>query len=162
VLAAPRAIPYWHSPAVPLQFLFSSLAMGLGVIFFLEVVNDEPITGGQLTLMAVFIILLGVVMAWHLVTDRDVPGKSHSIERLLRGVYRWRFVGGVVVLGTALPLLLTFVAMGAESARDPLAVVIAALLVAGGAGLRLYTLRVGIFPPVRLVSHNGQVRVATG
>jgi formate-dependent nitrite reductase membrane component NrfD len=160
VLAAPRAIPYWHSPAVPLQFLFSSLAMGLGVILFLAVVNDEPLTAGHFGLMAAFIVLLGGAIAWHLSTQKDLPGKSHSLERLLRGRYRLRFLGGVVILGTALPLVLFLIGWAAEGARDSIAVIGTALLLAGGFGLRLYTLRVGIFPPVKLVSSNGQVSVS--
>ncbi len=156
VLAAPRAIPYWHSPAVPLQFLFSSMAMGMGVILFMAVLQGEPLTRGQFGLMAVFIVLLGAVMLWHLLTRRDAPGKSHSLDRLLRGQYRIRFLGGVVVLGTLAPLVLAAIAAAAVSTRDPIAVISAGLLLGGGFGLRLYTLRVGIFPPVTQVSQNGQ------
>jgi formate-dependent nitrite reductase membrane component NrfD len=162
VLAAPRAIPYWHSPAVPLQFLFSSLAMGLGVILILAVLNDEPLEAGHFGLMAAFIVLMGAAIAWHLSTQRDLPGKSHSLERLLRGVYRVRFLGGVVALGTALPLAIFLIGWGAESARDSMAVIGTVLLLAGGFGLRLYTLRVGIFPPVKILSPNGQSSVSRG
>lgn len=162
VLAAPRAIPYWHSAAVPLQFLFSSLAMGMAVLMFLAVVNDEPVKGSWFTLTAIFIALLGVTIAWHLATKRDLPGKSHSLERLMRGRYRFRFLGGVVLGGTVLPFVLAIVGAAVEGSRDTLSVVLAVLLIAGGFGLRLYTVRVGIFPPVRLVSTNGQIRAVRG
>ncbi len=155
VLAAPRAIPYWHSAAVPLQFLFSSLGMGMGVVLFMAVVQDEPLTGGQFGLMAVFIVLLGAVMLWHLTTRRDTPGKSQSVDRLLRGRYRLRFLVGVIALGTLAPLALSLVGAAAESTRDLMAVISAVLLLGGGFGLRLYTLRVGIFAPVKQVSQNG-------
>jgi len=158
VLAAPRAIPYWHSPVIPLQFLFSSLAMGMAVLMFLAVVNDEPVEGGWMALTAVFIALLGLSIVWHLATKRDLPGKSHSIERLTRGRYRVRFLGAVVVVGTVLPFVLSIFGAAAEGSRDAIAVIVAVLLVGGGFGLRLYTVRVGIFPPVKLVSSNGQVR----
>ena len=105
-----------------------------------------------------FIALLGVTIAWHLATNRDVPGKSHSIERLTRGRYRVRFLGGVVLVGTALPFVLSIVGAAAEGSRDALAIIVAVLLVAGGYGLRLYTVRVGIFPPVKIVSANGQLK----
>ena len=162
VLAAPRAIPYWHSPAVPLQFLFSSLAMGMAVLMFLAVVNDEPIEGSWFILTAAFIALLGVTIVWHLSTKRDEPGKSHSLERLTRGRYRFRFLGGVILLGTVLPFVLSIVGAAAEGSRDVISVIVAVLLLAGNFGLRLYTLRVGIFPPVRFVSSNGQVRAVRG
>jgi len=162
VLAAPRAIPYWHSAAIPLQFLFSSLAMGMGVLMFLAVVNDEPLKGSWFTLTAVFIALLGVTILWHLSTKRDLAGKSDSLEWLIRGRYRFRFLGGVILVGTVLPFVLSIIAAAAEGSRDVLSVIVCVLLLGGGFGLRLYTMRVGIFPPVRLVSSNGQVRAVRG
>jgi formate-dependent nitrite reductase membrane component NrfD len=162
VLAAPRAIPYWHSPAVPLQFLFSSLAMGMAVLMALAVFNDEPVEGGWFGLTALFTALLLASIVWHLSTNRDKPGKSHSLERLLRGQYRVRFLYATVLGGTVVPLVLSLIGAGAEGARDTLAVMVAVILLAGGFGVRLYTVRVGIFPPVKFVPSNGQLRPVRG
>lgn len=156
VLAAPRAIPYWHSPAVPLQFMASSGAMAMGVLMFLHVLQDEPLSGGQFGLTALFTALLAVMILWHVSTGKDVPGKSHSLRRLLRGIYRRRFVGGVVVVGTLVPLVLVLIGWAAGSARDSLAVISTVLLIGGGFGLRLYTLRVGIYPPVVTLASSGR------
>ncbi len=136
--------------------------MGMSVLMFLAVVNDEPLEGSWFTLTAVFTALLGVTIAWHLSTRRDMPGKSHSLERLTRGRYRVRFLGGVVLGGTAVPLLLSIIGAAADGSRDVISVIVALLLLAGGFGLRLYTVRVGVFPPVRLVSSNGRVRAVRG
>ena len=51
----------------------------MGVLMFLAVVNDEPVKGSWFTLTAVFIVLLGLTIAWHLVTRRNEPGKSQSL-----------------------------------------------------------------------------------
>ncbi len=152
VLARPRSIPYWNSVAVPLQFLLSSAAMSVAVVITLEVINDEPVTGGQMALLGGLSTALLATVAAHLSTDADAPGKKESLERLLRGRHRVGFLGVVVVAGTAVPALLGFVGAGVAGARDALSVVALVLLVSGGFLLRLITLRVGIYPPVHVPS----------
>lgn len=150
VLARPRSIPYWNSPAVPLQFLLSSMAMSVSLVMFVEVAAGEPVSGGQMWLLAVLVAGLLVSVLVHLRTRTSLPGKAESLDRLLRGCYRRLFGGFVVVAGTALPLVLAVVGAAASGARDVLAVACCVLLVPGGFWLRLVTLRVGIFPPVHL------------
>ena len=150
VLARPRAIPYWNSPAVPLQFLLSSAAMSVAVVMLIEVIAGEPVTAGQMALLAVLTGALLVAMVVHLLTRTAEPGKQESLDRLLKGRYRSLFCGAVIASGTALPLILGIVGTVAANARDALAVTCCVLLVPSGFLLRLITLRVGIFPPVHI------------
>ena len=152
VLARPRSIPYWNSPAVPLQFLLSSAAMSVGVVLMIEVFAGEPVSAGQMVLLAVLTAALLVTMVVHLLTRTAVPGKQESLDRLLRGRYRILFGGAVVGAGTAVPVVLALVGAAAPGARDMLAVICCFLLVESGFWLRLITLRVGIFPPVHIPS----------
>lgn len=150
VLARPRSIPYWNSPAVPLQFLLSSTAMSVAVVLALEVVAGEPVSGGQMVLLSVLTLGLNAAVIAHLLTRTEEPGKKESLERLLRGQYRRVFVWVVFVGATALPAILGLVGVAAGGAREALAVICCVLLVVGGFLLRLMTLRVGIFPPVHI------------
>lgn len=149
VLANPRAIPYWHSPAIPLQFLASAGALSMGVIVALAVVNGQSITDAELILTAVFLAVLLASIVLHLLTNTSQPGKRESLERLLRGRYRGAFLGLVVLGGVVAPLVLALVGLGADGTRDALAIVELLLLAPAAFLLRLLTLRVGIFPPVR-------------
>jgi formate-dependent nitrite reductase membrane component NrfD len=149
VLAEPRAIPYWHSPLIPVQFFLSSAATSLALVMVLEVANDRDIPAGQCWLLAGFLLLLVVGIVAHLQSDSERPGKAESIQRLTRGMYHREFVGGVVVVGTVVPMVAVVVAAIVPSARDAIAFVSLVLLVPAGFFLRLLTLRVGIFPPVR-------------
>ena len=150
VLARPRSIPYWNSPAVPIQFLLSSSAMSVALVLALEVIAGEPVSSGQMVLLAVLTLGLNAAVIAHLFTRCDTPGKTESLDRLLRGQYRRVFVWVVFVGATALPAVLGFVGAVAGGARDVLAVICCVLLVVGGFLLRLLTLRVGIFPPVHI------------
>ena len=155
VLARPRSIPYWNSPAVPLQFLLSSAATSVAVVALVEVIAGESVSAGQMVLLAVLTAALLVTVVQHLLTRTSVPGKKESLDRLLRGQYRGLFGGFVVAAGTALPLVLALVGAAASGARDALAVICCVLLVPGGFWLRLVTLRVGIYPPVHIPSVRG-------
>jgi formate-dependent nitrite reductase membrane component NrfD len=149
VLARPRAIPYWHAASIPLQFLLSSAATALSIVFVMELANDVAIDTPELWIQVAFLaVLLGLVVG-HLMTKRDAPGKRESLDRLLHGQYRLAFVGGVIVVGTVLPLCSTVVALAATDVREAFAIVTLVLLLPAGFALRLLTLRVGIFPPMR-------------
>ncbi len=155
VLARPRAIPYWNSPAVPLQFLLSSAAMSVAVVMLIEVIAGEPVSAGQMVLLGVLTAAMAVAIGVHLSTRTDAPGKAESLQRLLRGQHRLNFVWRVCIMGTVLPAVLAFVGAGAADARDPVAVVCCVALVPGGFLLRLMTLRVGIYPPVHIPAGTG-------
>ena len=150
VLARPRSIPYWSSPAVPVQFFLSSAATSVAVVLALEVMAGVAVTAGQMVLLGLLATALAVAVVAHLLTGTDVPGKRESLERLLRGRYRCVFVDVVLVAGTVAPALLGFVGAAAGGLRGALAVVCLVLLLPGGFLLRLITLRVGIFPPVHI------------
>lgn len=152
VLARPRSIPYWNSPAVPIQFLLSSLAMAMATVLALEAIHDKAISRGQMLLLGALATGLLVAVVVHLSTHQDTPGKQQSLDSLLRGTHRRIFVGIVVLLGTALPALLAFVGAAASGTRTAVALASFALLLPGGLLLRLTTLRVGIFPPVHIQS----------
>ena len=156
VLARPRSIPYWNSPAVPLQFVLSSAAMSVAVVMLIEVIAGEPVSAGQMVLLAVLAAGLLAAMIAHLLTRADAPGKKESLDRLLRGCHRRVFVGSVVAAGTALPVVLALVGAAAPGARDALAVTCCVLLAQGGFLLRLLTLRVGIYPPVHIPGVGGR------
>jgi formate-dependent nitrite reductase membrane component NrfD len=151
VLANPRAIPYWNSAAIPLQFLLSSVALSMATAMLMEVVKDRPVTTGQLWVLTAFLVGLAASVVGHLSTRPDVPGKSHSLELLLRGRYRLPFLGGVLVGGTMAPAALALIAVPANGARDAIAIIVFAILVPAALFLRLITLRVGIFPPVKQI-----------
>lgn len=165
VLAKPRAIPYWHSVAVPLQFILSGFAMAMATIVALDVAYAEPIDDLDLALLAAFPAATLAVVAWHLSTNRTEPGKSHSIDQLLRRDQRAAFLGGAVVLGHGVPIVLALAGFLVPGWREWVSVAALAVLVPGGFMLRLVTLRVGIFPPVKRLPvpvPRGAASVATG
>ncbi len=150
VLADNAAIPYWRSPAVPVQFVLSSLAISMAGVMVIQAVLGRPIGAAELWLLLGFLLLLLAAIAWHLRTGTTVPGKAESLRAILRGRFRVPFLGGVVVVGTILPMLLAVAGLAAPSARAVCALLCLLVTLPAGFSLRLITLRVGIYPAVRL------------
>jgi formate-dependent nitrite reductase membrane component NrfD len=147
VLADKAAITFWRSWKIPAQFVLSSLAMSTATIMVMEAVNGASIEPIECLLLAKFCALLFLAIMWHLVTERRKPGKREALERLSR-TYGYAYFGGVVGAGTMLPMLLALGALLAPSDRAAAAVACFVLTTAGGFYLRLFTLRVGFFPPI--------------
>lgn len=148
VLADGTAIPYWRSPAVPIQFVLSSLATSTAIVMVMGTLNGQPVAPGQLGLLVVFLALLLAAVVWHLRADATVPGKAESLQWLLRGRFRGPFLGGVVAGGTVLPILLGLLGLASPPLRDLAGVAALLCTLPAGFALRLITLRVGIFPPL--------------
>jgi formate-dependent nitrite reductase membrane component NrfD len=148
VLADGTAIPYWRSPAIPIQFVLSSLATSVAILMVLHTVMGDRVPRAEPAILVVALALLLVAIGWHLQSDATAPGKAESVHALLHGGFRWPFLAGVVAGGTAMPLLAGGVAIVSPSTRDAIGVLALICTVAGGFGLRLLTLRAGIYAPL--------------
>jgi formate-dependent nitrite reductase membrane component NrfD len=147
VLADKAAVTFWRSAAVPTEFMLSSLAMAVPTAMTLQAIYGTAIDARPCWLLTALQLLLIAAIAWHLGTARDTPGKAESLQRL-SAKYGPLFYGGVLAVGTVLPLLLAVVAAVAPAARGVIGVMCLVLTVAGGFVLRLVWLRVGYFPPI--------------
>lgn len=149
VLADSNAIPYWHSPAIPLQFVLSSLAVSIATVMVLEALAGVPIGATEPALLLAFLVLLLAAIVAHVRTGATASGKAESVALLLRGRLRGAFLGVVVVAGTLVPLALALVALALPPARAAIALVALITTLAGGFALRLLTLRAGFYAPIR-------------
>lgn len=156
VLSDPKSIPYWNSPLVPTQFVLSSAATSTGVLSFFFLAVGKAVTPGVVFLQIIFVALLLISIVWHLSTKKDDVAKGESLAWLLRDRYRGLFVGLVITAGTVVPLVLSLIAAASDGARGALMAISAVLLLIGGYYLRLLTLRVGIYPPVRQGDSGGR------
>ena len=147
VLADKAAITFWRSWAIPTEFVLSSLAMSTAMIMVMQTLNRAPIAAIECGLLATFLALLVLTIAWHLASDRTKPGKAEALQRLAT-TYRYGFFAGVIGAGTVLPLLLAITGLAVPSDRAAIGITCFVATVAGGFFLRLFTLRVGYFPPI--------------
>jgi len=150
VLADATAIPYWRSPAIPIQFVLSSLATSMGIVMLMQTLAAQPIGALEFGLLLLFLVLLLAVILAHLGTNTTAPGKAESLALLRQGRFRRGFLWGVVGTGTVLPIAVAVVGLALPRARDAAGLVALVATLPAGFYLRLYTLRAGLLLPVRL------------
>jgi len=63
VLARPRAIPFWHSAAIPLQFLLSGFAMAASTLLFLDLASGIDVPASHAWALAISAVAVLVVVA---------------------------------------------------------------------------------------------------
>ena len=152
VLAYSPSIPFWNTTLIPLQFLayaFSS-AIGLALLFAVQF----PVASGTLHTWAAFegglMVVCLLLLAAHVLNAQYTHTASRaSASRLLRGVLRWAFVLGTLVVGLGVPSLLSAWGFSAAPTLDPRLPLAAAGLVAiAGNWFSKYTvIRAGMYAP---------------
>ena len=129
VYAVSRAVPLWHSPLLPVQYIALGLrggaALSLVALAFVEpdFLSHAPQTWWLASTVAVlFLLALEISQGW---ADQTV---RHSLAALTRGRLTWVFFAGVVFLGVIVPAALVIASL-------PASIGVAGLLVAGIASL---------------------------
>ncbi|MFQ5693748.1 MAG: NrfD/PsrC family molybdoenzyme membrane anchor subunit [Nitrospinota bacterium] len=148
VLATSRAIPFWNTMLIPLQFLAFAHASALGIVFL----AGPAAAGGPVVLSAVLLTLLSLLaMGTHLLNahyGRDAG--RESLRALLRGSLAPVFLAGVAGVGLIAPLALGLVALnGAGGAAGGAALAaMGVFLLAGNFCSKLSVIRAGRFAPL--------------
>lgn len=156
-LASLPAVPFWHSPWLPVLFVTSAASTGLGLLTGAVLLGPAPdvfrttlarVRRADVAVLAVEAIALAALLASALLSS-DAPGAPvpaaarDAAAALLSGALApafWLLVAG---LGLAVPLASDLLA------RDPgprLALATAACLLAGGAALRWCVVRAAAAP----------------
>lgn len=149
VMAQSRIIPLWHSPLIPVTLLSYSLAWGAalaGIIALLWGDNSDADALNLLlfitTAVTMFLILMQV-----LVLRSSSKTARISVELLTKGRLCGMFVGGVLFLGLALPILMTGYGLFGEGTRGYLTFSSGLLTLVGGCLFESALLKGAIFSP---------------
>ncbi len=144
-------IPFWNAPALPLIFMISALSTGLAVlILMLLAMGDielERVTHSLAKsdgfVMIGELIAIGIFL---LIRSYGPAGAIESVNTVLMGHLAPYFVGGVLLMGLAIPIMLVF---GYEVQREGrgshyITMLSAIFVLIGGAFLRYVVLEAGI------------------
>ncbi len=139
-------IPFWNAPALPLIFMISALSTGLAslILLMLAVERESEIVHTMAKADGfVMIVELIVISIFLLVRSYGPVGAIAAVNMILFGRLAPYFVGGVLLMGLAIPIMLVF---GYEVRRPTksVAAISAILVLIGGALLRYVVLEAGI------------------
>lgn len=141
------SIRLWHSALVPAQFITHALASSLGLTLLVLAMGGR-LDGVQTELAIGFLVALVAMLGLtHMyVVERaheHSPAARAGLDRLLRGAMAVHFWTSVLV-GAAVPLVLTLIALAAPAAGPVLLAIGGALTVLGSLQFRYAQLRAGI------------------
>ncbi|RLI72238.1 hypothetical protein DRP05_05605 [Archaeoglobales archaeon] len=144
-------IPFWNAPALPVIFMILAVSTGLAtLVLVLAPVKEKGVEHITKTLarsdgfvMLAELIVLGLFIV---IRSYGPAGAIEAIRIILKGWLAPYFVGGVLLMGLAIPLMLIFgyeVRAKGQTTRY-VAMVSAILVLVGGALLRYVVLEAGI------------------
>ena len=144
-------IPFWNAPALPVIFMISALSTGLATLVLILAPSEDEETHRITKELAksdgfVMLVELIVLALFLLIRSYGPVGAIEAVRTILAGWLAPYFVGGVLMVGLAIPLMLIF---GYElrkegSATRYVAILSAILVLVGGAMLRYVVLEAGI------------------
>lgn len=143
VFAVIIAVPYWHSPLVPIAFIISALASGAGLLLFLRAFffkpsSDETRFLSSLATLAVFLIAvdwLPILFEFLVDLYGGIPDAVGAVLAVTTGPNWWVFWFFQLTLGLVLPIILVVLPVARKSRFWMGAV--GALIVIGIMGFRL-------------------------
>ncbi len=114
------AVPFWHSPGLPLLFIASGFSTGVTGMLFVNVVQGMRASGvereahfhwchelSRWDAILISVELLVMFLYLYMVSIGSPEG-AYSVNDILYGSLAGPFVGGVVLMGLAIPLLLEY------------------------------------------------------
>jgi formate-dependent nitrite reductase membrane component NrfD len=142
-------VPFWNAPALPLIFMISALSTGLSTLILLIVeMEDEVIDriSHELAKTDGFVMLLELIVLGVFIVIRSYGpiGAIRSVNEILFGSLAAYFVGGVLLMGLAIPIMLTFGYKLRGGTSKHVTLISAIFVLIGGAMLRYVVLEAGI------------------
>ncbi len=156
-----EAVPFWHTPALPLLFLVSAASTGLAaydVVLAPWLLSRGKLTGEgmevaealhRMTMLDGYVILFEIVVlfTYLLVESYGPAGSSAAVSLLLSGELAPVFILGVVVVGLLIPaaVILGYLSRPHEVERSKLytALLLGLMVLIGGLALRYCVLSAG-------------------
>jgi len=149
VLNNVKSIPFWSSNLLPLIFLIYSFLGGLGVIMILAyytgTINMRAVEDASLWLMIMNSI---IITTYIFIVQKKGVTANRSLFELMHGSMSSLFWVGVVTLGIAVPLLITFTNLCIHETFTLLLLIGAICEIVGSLALRFCILRTGIYQPL--------------
>ena len=114
VFGVVKAVPYWHSPLVPIAFIISAIASGAGLLLFFHAFFSKPASDdkqflsslGKLAVGLIAIDWLPILFEFLIDLYGAVPDKVGSVLAVVAGPNWWVFWVFQLGIGLLIPIVL--------------------------------------------------------
>jgi formate-dependent nitrite reductase membrane component NrfD len=144
VISYVSCIKFWHSAIMPVLFIVAGLTCGTAILLVIYSITS-PAQFSTIRNFALFILPINlIIVAMHLWISTYNSSTAHnSVKTIISGSLAWIFWGVVVVIGSAIPIVLSYLS-NADS--QSLLIVNAVFILAGNLALRYTILKAGMYP----------------
>jgi formate-dependent nitrite reductase membrane component NrfD len=150
-----KSVPFWNTGLLPFVFLIMGVADGLALIMGVGLVTGDTLIGGAESITRILLIVNAFLIITYLVNANYQSTVAElSVKELVRGHVAWVFWGGIVLLGIAVPLVISVATYFAKSeASTGLLVFAICCHTVGAFSLKYGVLKVGIYRPLLPKAH---------
>lgn len=144
-----RSVPFWNTGLLPIVFLIMGVADGLALVIGVGLVTGGIDTAAIEATSRITLIINAVLILTYLINANYQSATAGlSVRELIIGRVAVVFWGGIVLLGIAVPLVISIVSLFAGEASLPLLVFAIVCHTIGAFSLKYGVLKVGIYRPI--------------
>jgi formate-dependent nitrite reductase membrane component NrfD len=149
-LADSKGVEFWRSAGLPIVFFFNAAAGGIGALMILAPLGGLTVSSEALAVVNCIVLAVNAVCLYAYIATaaKGVDGARESAEILTAGRLSATFWAGVVVVGIALPLVVSALALFGVSISAVVWMAIGFLEVIGVVALRYTVLNAGVYAPM--------------
>jgi formate-dependent nitrite reductase membrane component NrfD len=144
-----KSVPFWNTGLLPIVFLIMGVADGLALVIGVGLVTGGINTASVESISRITLIINAVLILTYLINAnyQSTTGEL-SVKELIVGKVAVIFWGGIVLLGIAVPLVISIVTLFIGEASLPLMVFAIVCHTIGAFSLKYGVLKVGIYRPI--------------
>ena len=144
-----KGVAFWNTGLLPIIFVIDGVAAGFALLIAKGLISGGVDMGQMEAAGRIAIILNALLIASYLVNaSYQSTSGGAAVRELVRGRVAAAFWGGIVVLGIAVPLAISFVSLFAGEASSSLLIIAIVCHTLGAFALKYCVLKVGIYHPL--------------
>jgi len=144
-----KGVAFWNTGLLPVVFVVDGVAAGLALVIGQGLVSGGvDIAGVEATGRIAIIVNALLILSYLVNASYQSTAGGVSVRELVRGRVAAVFWTGIVLLGIAVPLAISFVSLFAGEASSALLIIAIVSHTIGAFSLKYCVLKVGIYRPI--------------
>ncbi len=144
-----KSVPFWNTGVLPLVFILAGIADGLGLIILVGLAGGDVNIASAETWSRITLIVNALIIFVYLISSSYTSETAKlSVKELIIGRVAMAFWGGIVILGTVVPLAISVSSIYAGEASSVMLVTAIVCHTIGAFALKYCILKVGIHRPI--------------
>jgi formate-dependent nitrite reductase membrane component NrfD len=144
-----KGIPFWNQGLLPVVIMLAGVADGFGLAMAIGLAGgDASVAWAETGSRYLLLINILLIVTYLISAGYTSAVAKLSIQELVKGPSAFMFWGGLIVLGLAVPAVISVVSLYSGEASNVLLIIAIASHTVGAFALKYCILKVGIYRPL--------------